>query len=397
MNSFFLHFYNKNIQRQTADILFLCLLFNILSINLVIAGDDLSQTQQQLNAIAKIVDQIESNLANNVQNYDVVRKEMAQLDREIGKLHQRVRGSRAKISNSKDKYQQLQKEKIQLDKTLAGQGNLLKQQIRNTYSTRSQSKWKLLLSQNSLQDAGRNSVIYDYIHQARVEQINHISHLTTDVKTNQLALQKQQEILQDLLNNQSKEQSGLENVRLRKEKAQRVLGKSIEHDQNNLKKEQSRKKKLQELLKKLTINKSEGQFADNIGKLHWPTEGKLKHRFGENRQGSTGLQWTGASILADRGREIKVIYSGTVVFSDWFDHYGWLVIIDHSDEYMSLYAHAEGLYKNVDDYVTQGELIAVVGDSGDVDQTSLYFEIRHQGVPVDPANWCVYPKMAYSP
>ena len=103
------------------------------------------------------------------------------------------------------------------------------------------------------------------------------------------------------------------------------------------------------------------------------------------------------SIQADRGSEIQAIYPGTVVFSDWFDHYGWLVIIDHGSGFMSLYAHAEGLYKNVDDYVTQGELIAVVGDSGDVDQTNLYFEIRRQGTPVDPANWCVYPKMAYSP
>ena len=63
---------------------------------------------------------------------------------------------------------------------------------------------------------------------------------------------------------------------------------------------------------------------------------------------------------------------------------------------MSLYAHAEGLYKNVGDYVTQGEVVAVVGDSGDTQQTSLYFEIRRQGTPVDPAAWCVYPKLPYS-
>ena len=64
---------------------------------------------------------------------------------------------------------------------------------------------------------------------------------------------------------------------------------------------------------------------------------------------------------------------------------------------MSLYAHAEGLYKDVDDEVTKGEIIAVVGDSGDVLQSGLYFEIRRQGTPVDPSSWCVTPKMAYSP
>ncbi len=364
---------------------------------MAISNDDLSQTQQQLDTIAKIVDQIESKLAENVKNHDVVRREMSELDREIGKLHQRIKDSKTKIANSRDKYQQLQKEKSQLDQALADQGDLLKLQIRNSYSSRSQSKWKLLLSQNSLQDAGRNSVIYDYIHQARVEQISLISNLTEEIKNNQIALKQQQETLQKLLNNQSKEQSGLEKVRIRKEKAQRELEKSIESDQNNLKQEQNKKNKLRKLLKKLTIKKSEGKFAGNTGKLHWPTKGKLKHRFGENRQGSAGLQWSGVSIQADRGSEIQAIYPGTVVFSDWFDHYGWLVIIDHGGGFMSLYAHTEGLYKNVDDYVTQGELIAVVGDSGDVDQTSLYFEIRRQGTPVDPADWCVYPNMAYSP
>jgi septal ring factor EnvC (AmiA/AmiB activator) len=385
------------IKLQFAAMLIMCLFFNQLAVNSAHGQDDLSQTQQQLNTIAKIVDQIESNLAKNIENHDVVRKEMDQLDREVGKLHQRIRDSKAKISTSRHKHQQLQKEKAHLEESLADQSELFKQQIRHAFSTRSQSKWKLLLSQNSLQDTGRNSVIYDYIHQARVEQINHITNLADEIKTNQLALQQQQETLQNLLNIQSKEQSGLETARIRKEKAQRELEKSIEHDQSNLKQEQNKQKKLQKLLKKLTIKKSQGQFASNAGKLHWPTKGKLKHRFGENRQGSAGLQWSGVSIQADRGSEIQAIYPGTVVFSDWFDHYGWLVIIDHSDGYMSLYAHAEGLYKNVGDYVTQDELIALVGDSGDADQTSLYFEIRRQGTPVDPANWCVHPKMAYSP
>ena len=371
--------------------LIICLLFNLLAINIAWGEADLSQTQQQLDTIAKIVDQIENNLAKNVKNHDLVRKEMDQLDREIGKLHQRIKDSKAKIAIVQDKSRQLQKEKAQLDTALASQAELFKQQIRTTYSARSQSKWKLLLSQDSLQDAGRNSVIYDYIHQARVDEISQITHLAREVKSNQLAIQRQQETLQNLIKNQTKEQSGLEKVRIRKEKAQSELERSIESDQHNLKQEQNKKKKLQKLLKKLSIKKSPGQFAGNTGKLNWPTKGNLRHRFGENKQGSAGLQWSGVSITASRGSEIKAIYPGTVVFSDWFDHYGWLVIIDHGGGFMSLYAHAEGLYKNVDDYVTQGELIAVVGDSGDVDQTSLYFEIRRQGAPVDPANWCVYP------
>ena len=99
-------------------------------------------------------------------------------------------------------------------------------QIRNSYSSRAQSKWKLLLSQNSLQDAGRNSVIYDYIHQARVEQISHISQFNRRNKElTSLLLNNSKKLCKNLLKNQSKEQSGLEKVRIRKEKAQRELEK----------------------------------------------------------------------------------------------------------------------------------------------------------------------------
>ena len=84
------------------------------------------------------------------------------------------------------------------------------------------------------------------------------------------------------------------------------------------------------------------------------------------------------------------------MFSDWFQGYGWLLIIDHGDNFMSLYAHAEGLLKNVGDAVKKGENIALVGDSGGAPLPSLYFEIRRQGAPVDPTDWCTVPKLAYS-
>ena len=397
MNSLFLHSNHKAAKVLAAIALIFCLFFNLLVVNLAVAEEALSDTQQQLDKISKIVQQIENKLAKSVKNHDVVDKEMGQLDREIGKLHHQIRDSKLNISNSQKQFQQLQTKKDQLDSALEEQAELFKQQIRIAYSARAQSKWKLLLSQNSLQHAGRNSVIYDYIHQARVEEIGKISQLAEKIRLNQAALRQQQDLLQNLIKKHSNTQLGLEEVRNQKQKAQAGLARTIEQHQTRLKQEKNNQKKLQKLLKKLTVKKSQGEFARTTGKLYWPAKGTLKHRFGDNRLGSTGLQWSGALIHASRGTDIHAIYPGTVVFSDWFDHYGWLIIIDHGDGYMSLYAHAEGLYKKVDDHVTQGELIAVMGDSGDVDQTSLYFEIRRQGTPVDPAKWCVQPKMAYSP
>jgi septal ring factor EnvC (AmiA/AmiB activator) len=63
------------------------------------------------------------------------------------------------------------------------------------------------------------------------------------------------------------------------------------------------------------------------------------------------------------------------------------LILDHGDGYMTLYGHNQALHKEVGNWVEAGETIAAVGSSGDAPQAGLYFEIRHQGEPVDPLVW----------
>jgi len=94
------------------------------------------------------------------------------------------------------------------------------------------------------------------------------------------------------------------------------------------------------------------------------------------------------TIGAHIGAEVHAVSGGRVVFADWMRGFGLLAIIDHGDGYMSLYAHNQSLYKRVGEWVEAGELIAKVGDSGGQTDSGLYFEIRHQGKPVDPAAWC---------
>lgn len=378
-------------------ILTISIFFSYLFINLASADEEISDTQRQLDKISKIVAEIEQELQKSQKNHKLVENELTQLEREIGKLHQQINISKQQIEASRGELAGLEKQSHELKQQIDLQSDHFKQQIRLAYSAGEQSKWKLLLSQNSLQHVGRNAVIYDFIHQAQVRQIKHMQQLTQQIAQNQNAKQQEHEKLQNLLKKQSNAQSGLEKARKEKQSIGLQLAKSIEVSSAQLKKEKAKQNQLKKLLKKLTIKRASGKFSQQKGKLHWPVKGNLKHRFGESRQSSAGTQWNGTLIKANRGVEIKAIYPGTVVFSDWFDHYGWLMIIDHGDGYLSLYAHAEGLYKQVDDEVTSGELIAVVGDSGDISETGLYFEIRRQGSPVDPAGWCVTPNMAYSP
>lgn len=78
---------------------------------------------------------------------------------------------------------------------------------------------------------------------------------------------------------------------------------------------------------------------------------------------------------------------GTVVFSDWMTGYGMILIVDHGNGYLSLYAHNDALLKDAGARIKRGDAVAKVGNSGGQGTTALYFELRRHGQPVDPATW----------
>ncbi|MNM49512.1 Murein hydrolase activator EnvC precursor [compost metagenome] len=84
---------------------------------------------------------------------------------------------------------------------------------------------------------------------------------------------------------------------------------------------------------------------------------------------------------------MTAVADGTVVFSDWMTGYGMILIVDHGNGYMSLYAHNDALLRDAGARVRRGEAVAKVGNSGGQGVTALYFELRRGGQPVDPTTW----------
>ena len=114
--------------------------------------------------------------------------------------------------------------------------------------------------------------------------------------------------------------------------------------------------------------------------------GELGSRFGSPRVDG-GLTWKGLFIAARTGEDVRAVADGRVVYADWLRGFGNLLIVDHGDSYMTLYANAEALLKQVGDVIRGGEAIATVGNSGGNPESGLYFEMRHEGRPFDPLGW----------
>jgi septal ring factor EnvC (AmiA/AmiB activator) len=127
-------------------------------------------------------------------------------------------------------------------------------------------------------------------------------------------------------------------------------------------------------------------FAQLRGKMRFPVRGELVGRFGAPRA-EGGTTWRGVFIRAGGGAEVRAVASGEVVFSDWLRGYGNLIILDHGNDYLSIYGNNDALLKEVGDAISGGDAIANVGAGGATQESGLYFEIRHRGQPLDPLQW----------
>jgi len=127
-------------------------------------------------------------------------------------------------------------------------------------------------------------------------------------------------------------------------------------------------------------------FSTLRGQLRLPVRGELTGRFGAPR-GAAGTEAKGVFIRAPEGQPVRAIAGGKVVYADWMRGFGNLLIVDHGEAYLSVYANNESLLKQVGDAVAPGDSIATTGASGGNEESGLYFELRHLGRAFDPLRW----------
>jgi septal ring factor EnvC (AmiA/AmiB activator) len=147
----------------------------------------------------------------------------------------------------------------------------------------------------------------------------------------------------------------------------------------------------EEMIINLLNNKN--NFSENNsltelkGFLPWPTNGEVSNNFNKFKFHNL-YKWNGEVIKTSKSIFVRAVHKGEIIFSDWIKGYGMIIIVDHGENLMSLYAHNKVLYKNKGDFVEKGEIISKSGSSGGAGDNSLYFEIRLNGVPQDPHDWC---------
>jgi len=265
-------------------------------------------------------------------------------------------------------------------------------QVRAAYTSGSQERIKLLLNQQDPATTGRMMVYYQFLSDYRGDNIEKVKGIIDELAVLHQKAADEENRLAGLARARYAELVELNKEQERRQKLLVVLKTKMQQEGSEIERLAAEEKDLARLIAELTSIlsdypiRSEEPFSALKGKLTWPVAGRLLHDFGQPRAGGR-LKWNGVVLAAPRGREVRAVYHGRVVFADWLAGMGLLVIVDHGEGFMTLYGYNETTLKSAGEWVAPGDVIATVGDSGGQQQASLYFEIRQGTRPVNPRTW----------
>lgn len=345
----------------------------------------------------KDLSQVQVALEQSQAEYQQQQKEIAKQQQKL-KAHELAIAKNAKALNmaeqSVKKTQQQQAEQqqraVKLEKQQAQFQRVLAAQLKSAYMAGSDDYSKMLLNQEDTAKFERTLSYYNYLNKARIKQLDELKALQIEIAKNQAELEKTKEKLVALFDEQKRRQAALLDAKNERQASLKNLKQQLNKTKNSISYLEENEQTLIATIKELEEEKTTKiellGLNKSKGRLSWPSKGKLTHKFGQRKHG--GINWKGVLISAAEGTSVNSIHNGQVVFADWLKGYGWVIVVDHGEGFMSLYGHAQTLLKDVGDMVREGESVALVGQSGGQADSGLYFEIRHKGRAVNPIKWC---------
>ena len=350
---------------------------------------DSQSTAAQLQQIVKQLNALDSWFDESERQRAVWQSELQHADQQIDKLNQAVNRIRQQVRQTEAELDQLRARQQTLQQTRRTQAALIAEHVSAAYRLTGQDFFKQLLNQQSPDEFERMIRYHRYFSESRSEVLKQYQETLSALASTDQSLQAQQVKQQSQQQNLQAEQDTLQAGR--SDRAGLIADLDAETRSKTQVYEQLRRdrKRLESLLIELRQRASEldgSAFEGARGQLPMPLEGRIRNAFG-GRRAEGRLRWHGIDIAADDGAPVTAVYRGRVIFADWLRGFGLLTILDHGSDYMTLYGHADALYKKVGDEVESGEVIAGAGNSGGMTNSGIYFEVRHKGIPQDPISW----------
>ncbi len=355
-----------------------------------LAQPDERAAREQLDALGQEIDAMAERLSATGQARDSAQRELKAVETELAQTHQRLDQLQAERRQLNDETTQLRQHRERLQSEREAQYQALGQQLAALYRLGPTPQLKLLLNQRDPAELDRMQAYLNRLTQARQQRLADIARLDTALADTEQALAERQTRL-DTLADELETQSALlaERTEARRgvvntlddrygSEAERLadLNQSREQAEQQLRAIQAELARLAEPTPTTHITRTQGD-------LPWPVQGSITASF----QRRDGVHYNGIVIQASEGTAVTAVHSGRVVFADWMRGFGNLLIIDHGDQIMTLYAHLQQFSARPGQQVNRGDAIGRVGNSGGQPQPALYFEVRRGGEPINPQRW----------
>ncbi len=363
-----------------------------------------------------------------------LQSEVTKLEKKLGEISDKHHQTEKKIEAILSKLEDSVRKQQKLDAELQAQKSGLAQQLQALYTAGEQSHLRLLLRQDEPSDISRTVRYFEYLNENRVTRIQGIQKTLNDIEAVRTAIEKDNSYLQELNKTLEQQKVDIQSTLKTRSLALDTIKSDIRSAEKKLSKLKIEEANLQAVLDRIVANKAKEKqqtsattaieepqaakpsstesttkpakitkaeavtntssaalnsgkaFSKLRGQLPWPVSGKIIHSYGSAR--NEKQRWRGVVLAAPGGSKVKAIAKGRVAFSGWMDGYGHLIIIEHDNNYMSLYGYNRAVYKKEGATVNANETIAAVGNSSGQSQDALYFEIRSGTTPQNPARWC---------
>lgn len=366
----------------------------------VFASHTFANNQAEMAKLQKEIEALQHQLKSVQGTRSGLQKELEKSEKEINELQKKAKDINQQLQQQKNELNKLEAEKTQLQKQQDAQRAQMAEQLVASYKLGEQSEMKVLFNQESPETFARTLKYHSYFLAAHKSEIDKFAATIARIDEITPVIVSRTAQLAALQSQLAQQQSELKKLHGQRQTALAKVNANLKTKEQELTKLQQDRNRLQELMTRVTRSVAKAQqspayvplpnagerFTARKGKLPWPTQGQLLHRFGSARIPGQ-LNWSGAYIAAAAGTPVIAVHHGRIVFSDYFGGHGLLIIVDHGEGYMTLYAHNQVLYKKAGELVKAGENIASAGNSGGQSNNGVYFEIRLRGNPIDPSPW----------
>ena len=344
-------------------------------------------TEVQLETINTDIEQLRELLDKLNKERSSTERRLQRSEEEMNQLRQSIRGLEGQLEDGSKQVKKLQRRQQKLTARKNNEKNHIANSVHSAYLASRDNRLKLLLNQENPEDISRHLTYLKHLQQAQLDAISAFENTLREIDDN---TREQQQINDNLARQRSslqKQQDDLNKVQEQRKRLVTQIRKRQSSSNRRLRSLDQQRDQMETILSQLAAKAAlQRPITNNQGVLQWPVQGEVIYDYQQKRP-ETGMSWEGVLIGVDSGTRVNAVHDGTVIFSNWLRGFGQLIILDHGDEYLTLYAHNQWLLKAEGETVLAGEPLALTGQSGGLEQPGLYFEIRHKGKPQNPSRW----------